>query len=310
MSSGESLVARVRIVADRSVTSAGRIEGEGVQRVLVNLDLAGAGIEGDGDEVPGRGHPLRPVVHARNRRHPRPERLPAGKLLRLARGVGDPEGEPSLLVDEDAVATADTRPLGEHAFDADKRVGRSAALAGWRDPRGEAEAAGQAQRWMIGHDRVRAERQLLPPPRVFAVGRRFDDDFLDAGTGRVGVAVNQPDDVRAVARDLAADHEPDGLARLDAQAVRVADDPPLDEVFGNLLADAHVRPLDRRSVGALRRGRLRWLRLRRHADALRHDAASGPAAPAAPAAPTVCRNARRLTSGAGEGSGVGTWFSS
>ena len=99
---------------------------------------------------------------------------------------------------------------------------------------------------MIGHDRVRAERQLLPPPGVLAVGGRVDDHFLDAGTGRVGVAVDQPDDVRPVARHFAADHEPDGLARLHAQAVGVADDAPLDEVLGHLLADAHVRPLDRR----------------------------------------------------------------
>ena len=255
---------------------AGRIEGEGVQRVLVNLDLAGAGIEGDGDEVPGRGHPLRPVVHARNRRHPRPERLPAGELFGLARGVGDPEGQPALVVDEDAVAAAGPRPLGEHALDADKRVGRCAALAGRRDPRSEAEAAGQAQRRMIGHERVRAERQLLPAPGVLAVGGRVDDRFLDARTGRVRVAVDQSHDVRPVARHLAADHEPDGLARLHAQAIGVADDAPLDEVLGHLLADAHVRPHDGRSVGALGRRRLHWPSLRRHGNALRHDAAGGP----------------------------------
>ena len=131
---------------------------------------------------------------------------------------------------------------------------------------------------MIRDEGIRAERDLLAPARILAVGRRLDDLFLDAGPGRVRVAVDQPHDVGAVARRLAADHELDGLARLHAQVIGIADDAALDEVLGHLLPDAHVGALDRRVRGARARRlsrRLSRRRLRLEGDALTHNTPGG-----------------------------------
>ena len=88
----------------------------------------------------------------------------------------------------------------------------------------------------------------------------------------IGVAVNQPHDVGAVSRLLAADHELDRLARLDAQVIGVADDAPLDQVFRDLLPDAHVRPrVDRLAAGGGPSRRLGRGRLAVDRDALRDD---------------------------------------
>jgi hypothetical protein len=103
---------------------AGGIERERVERILMDLDSSRAGVEGHRDEVPRGGHPLRTVVHARNRGHPRPERLLTRELFGPARRVGDPQREPAFLVDEDAVAAPRPRPLRQHTLETDERIRR------------------------------------------------------------------------------------------------------------------------------------------------------------------------------------------
>ena len=59
---------------------------------------------------------------------------------------------------------------------------------------------------------------------VFAVDGRRDLALLEAGAGRGLVAVDEADEVGAVAGVLAADHEADGVAGGGGEAIGVADE--------------------------------------------------------------------------------------
>ena len=68
---------------------------------------------------------------------------------------------------------------------------------------------------------------------VLPVGAGFDEHFLDPGSLWIGVAVDQPHDIRAISRELRADHELDGFARLNSEVIGIPDDAPFHEVVGN-----------------------------------------------------------------------------
>src|SRR5436190_1396543 len=75
---------------------------------------------------------------------------------------------------------------------------------------------------MVGYDDAGTGADGLLPPRILAVDWGGDRSLLEAGSGRVGVAVDQADEVGAVPLLRAANHESDRLARCDAEPVRVA----------------------------------------------------------------------------------------
>jgi len=56
------------------------------------------------------------------------------------------------------------------------------------------------------------------------VGWRIDQFFLEAGSVRVRIAVDQTHDVGAISRELGAHHEADRLARLHTEAITITDD--------------------------------------------------------------------------------------
>ena len=102
---------------------------------------------------------------------------------------------------------------------------RLRALAGRsrEDPGGEGETVTRLQRVGVGHDGERSGVVVLDAPLVVTLDRRGDRARLEAGTGRVGVTVDQTYDPGLVTRYLGADHEADRLAGLDAPAVAVTD---------------------------------------------------------------------------------------
>ena len=195
-----------------------------IERLLVQRHPAGLGVERRGHEVPLRRHAVgaRPT-RARNRRHPAPQRRLRRHPRHLAVGSAEPERQPPLLVDHQAIAAV-RRPLRHHPLRArlahpadDPRPRRG-------DPGRDREAPAETQRRRVRHGDVGAERQLLAPAGVVAVGRRLDQLLLDARSVRVRVAVDQPDDLGPVRGQPAAHHEPDRLARRHAHPVGVADD--------------------------------------------------------------------------------------
>src|SRR5436190_21088137 len=76
---------------------------------------------------------------------------------------------------------------------------------------------------------------------VLAVGAGLDKHFLDPGSLWIGVAVDQAHDVRAISRELGADHELDGFARLNSEVIGIPDDAPFHEVVGNFAPNRHIR---------------------------------------------------------------------
>ena len=62
------------------------------------------------------------------------------------------------------------------------------------------------------------------PTGVLSVDRCSDGLLFEPWSQRIVVAVNQADDVRTVRLVPTAHHEPDVLARLHAQAIRIAND--------------------------------------------------------------------------------------
>src|SRR5689334_20583936 len=60
--------------------------------------------------------------------------------------------------------------------------------------------------------------------RVFTGDAAFKRLALESGTGRVDVAMDKPDNISPIAFEFGADHEPDGISRLDTPSIRVTDD--------------------------------------------------------------------------------------
>ena len=78
-----------------------------------------------------------------------------------------------------------------------------------------------------GRHRERGERaagQVLVAAGTDAVDRRRHEDLLEPRSGRVRVAVDEPHEPARVPVVIRADHEPDGVARCGAQAIRVAEE--------------------------------------------------------------------------------------
>ena len=87
----------------------------------------------------------------------------------------------------------------------------------------EREGAVERKRAAVLDDDAGAGVRRLEPPVVVAVRVRLDDLFLEARARRVRVAVDEPDDVGAVASGLLAAHlELDGLPGRDREPVAVA----------------------------------------------------------------------------------------
>ena len=59
---------------------------------------------------------------------------------------------------------------------------------------------------------------------ILLVGWCLDQFFLEAGSVRVRIAVDQPHDVGAISGELGTHHEADRLARLHAEAITITDD--------------------------------------------------------------------------------------
>ena len=98
---------------------------------------------------------------------------------------------------------------------------RPPGAVGWTKTANVKSRAERARRHR--HRRERAARQVLVAPRPRPVDRRRHEDLLEARSGRVRVAVDEPHEPALVPVVIRADHEPDRVARCGAQAVRVAE---------------------------------------------------------------------------------------
>jgi hypothetical protein len=197
---------------------------------------------------------LRPRIGpgAGKRRHPRPQHRLAAHFLHLSRGAAEPQRESPVAFDEQPVAAlVRGRPLREDPLVAVRgsAARRQRIVPRRRDPGGEREAAGQAQRGIVRHRDVRTEREHLMPARIVGVGRRVDDALLHAGPFRVRVAVDHADDVGVEARHIGTDHELDRVARLCGQVIGVTDDPHSIEPLLCRVVRDRLRAYGRRAHG-------------------------------------------------------------
>ena len=146
------------------------------------------------------------------------QRLADRDRLHGAVGQAEAERDRARIVDHQREAGAAAGvPLGDDALLALARRGRP-------DHRLHGEALEPLQQRPALDDRVGAGVDDLPPPLVALAHGRANHTLLEAGAGGRIVGADELHDVRPVARMLAVDHEGDGLARPDADAVGIARD--------------------------------------------------------------------------------------
>ena len=142
-----------------------------------------------------------------------------GEPFDRAGAAADPQREFALLVDEQAVAGF-VRP-GPLRQDTLNPFGRRSG----KDQRHEREAA-QVEARVVRHEDVRAGMNGLRPAGIVAVRRGVDFFLFVAGAVRVGIAVDEPNDVGAIGfAPLGVHVEPDRLSGSGGNPVAVAGDP-------------------------------------------------------------------------------------
>ncbi len=174
----------------------------GRERLLPDARLLSLGIETGADAIP----------------FARQQRPPDGDRDRLA-PVAEQERDAAGLVDDQGPALfAGRQPMGDQALPALCRRGRP-------DHGGDGEALEPIEHGGAGHHDGRAGMHGLQPPAVVPAHRRLQDFGLEARSGRIGVAVDEPHDIGAIGRNaVAAHHEADRLARHGTEAIRIAKD--------------------------------------------------------------------------------------
>ena len=93
---------------------------------------------------------------------------------------------------------------------------------GWPHPGLDGQTVRHIDRAGYGDAHVRARGDDLPLARIGAIGGRGHSQVAVARAGRIAVSVDQSDQAGGEAGGFATDHEADGLARLNAEAVGVA----------------------------------------------------------------------------------------
>ncbi len=165
---------------------------------MIEHDVAGRGVEGRRDEVPGV------IAHG----------LAGGDLVLV-----DAQLDIAVLIEEQAISFAG-RPFGDQALRAVLPVARMGLGRGRPDPALQREAL-DMERLRIRHIAVGAAMDDLLAALVGAVHRRFDRLLDEAGAARIGVAIDHLHQLglvfgRSVAIDIEFDRVPGWTPNLSA----------------------------------------------------------------------------------------------
>ncbi len=167
-----------------------------------------------------QGHEPLLRLEARGGEVPAPLQKLAAALDRGPLAPAVTQAERQLAIDdlEREAGAARGRPLGQEALAPPGGDGRP-------DHRDHGEARERAQALVVGHEDVGAGVDLLRARRIVAADRGCDPLELQAGPRRVGIAMDDADDLGPIARAArAADHEAHGLARRHRKPVAITQD--------------------------------------------------------------------------------------